>query len=70
MTYFSHALALDEGVEQLLPERIAHNDPSEGHVKEVWFAGTRLDLFVDCLLSSWVGIDAVRIATAEVKIPD
>ncbi|KAF8605544.1 hypothetical protein BDV93DRAFT_570062 [Ceratobasidium sp. AG-I] len=49
---FRHALALDERLEQLLPERLTHNADNDDRMKEVWFAGTRLDLFVACLCCS------------------
>lgn len=56
--YFRHALALDERRVKFLPE-YAHGGvtyldqtPSETskppHTKEVWFAGTHSDMYVNC----------------------
>ncbi|KIJ69707.1 hypothetical protein HYDPIDRAFT_78983, partial [Hydnomerulius pinastri MD-312] len=58
--YFRHALALDEDRVLFLPEYFSqvnahtamhgtdskHNGMAPGNVKEVWFAGTHVDVFV------------------------
>lgn len=59
--YFRHALALDERRVKFLPEYVhegASHTPHErkfvgqrectADIKEVWFAGTHSDVYVDC----------------------
>ena len=65
--YFRHALALDESLEQLLPERITHNAHINDRIKEVWFAGTRLEMFVACLWCTWVSADALFADAAQIQ---
>jgi hypothetical protein len=52
MCYFRHALALDERRVKFLPEYI-HGANTEGshseRIKEVWFAGSHSDVYVNCL---------------------
>lgn len=52
MCYFRHALALDERRVKFLPEYV-HGANTEGshsdRIKEVWFAGSHSDVYVECI---------------------
>ncbi|KAF8597598.1 hypothetical protein BDV93DRAFT_452546 [Ceratobasidium sp. AG-I] len=46
IVHFRHALALDERRVKYIPEHVTTTSRDEGHIKEVWFAGTHSDMYV------------------------
>lgn len=69
ITYFRHALALDERRVKFLPEFVkpSQQQTENKHVKEVWFAGTHSDMLVPTTRFMRRIIDKFILAAAETK---
>ncbi|KAF8598656.1 hypothetical protein BDV93DRAFT_403864, partial [Ceratobasidium sp. AG-I] len=67
VTYFRHALALDERRVKFLPEHAKSTSHDDDHSKEVWFAGTHSDMLKNPTLDRgaeplvWIMEEAKRV---------